>query len=408
MRDAFPHLDDAHRLSGQEPAELLAAASLGLARGIEHSLVVLAETPDCDAWSISAMDLEDLLRPDGRERLEDLLSLLADLDPSSATALLVLEDGYRGPGADDCVEIADLLAPWVIAGALQLLPRAVPLDQVWTLACGSAVLTVLRGADHHGMDLAVTDPLPLGALEETAVAADAVLRGIPWPRHRLHEQDALAEVLESCDTEEPAVETAATCETMSASQILRNAITVIEALHARTARVSRTRTDGSGPTANVTECEPLLRLLRTLDDDAGAAGVLAAMTGVPARPQDGIDTLIEALQNDGRRAPGRDVVPGGRVFDRMEDLYVALGIAGWADGGEDRRRSWLHLGTLLAALSWWARRERAAGAILDELLLVEPGWPLARLLAATIDDGGTPAWAIADHGAITRSEASGP
>lgn len=395
MTNAPHRPEDPPLLTGHEPAELLAASCLGLSRGIEQSLVVLAETPGADAWSISAMDLADLLRTDGRERLEELLGMVADLRPHCAKALIVLEDGYLGVSREECAETAELLAPWILAAALQLLPEQLALQEVWTLGAGRGILTVLRGSDRCGMDLAVSDPMALAPLEETAIAADAVLRGVPWPRRRLLEQNRLADALEEWDPvrivaqHSPASDAAGDTSPAAVIAAGRHGISRLLAAGA-----------GSAPDSgrSMNECERLIPVLSALHEEASAAGLLRHLCRIDEPGTATICGVLDRLREDTTLRPRPDVMPGGELFDRYEDLFIALTMAGWGEGCDERGASWRHLGALLFVLAWWARRERIAGSMLDALVVAERMDPLARCLAARITGGDVPAWALGPAG----------
>lgn len=389
---------DPFTLFGTDPAEMLATAAITMGRVPSDCLLIVDRTPNgTGIFSCSA--LSDIWVEGGREQLEDLMAEMQLAGTTSAVGMIVLGEGYEECDPIAVDEVAGLGAAQVIATAAHLLPEPLDLEGVWTLGGGDARFTTLREAGGDDVEIMMSPPFPLTAIEETRNAADAVLHGIAVPRPDPQRAERLLRISELLHTpphdmsatgapvgtgpSEPARAETGEREGAPAERILRLSVLLQAAIQTLDAVERRDTDDVSEQETDV--FDELFTQLAARDSAWDLLSVCVAHSGGEV---DAPELVLPALTEDPTLMPCAHLRESGTWLLALQDLAaIAHGLSGPRAASVVRS---LH--AVLVILHWWNDRPRSAGACLACMFEHDPDDLLAHLLRSLLLDGPMPAW----------------
>lgn len=390
----------ARTLRALDPTELLAQITLGLQDAPRDSLALVGHRDRCEVVVTTRSELWPLAGEDAAATLDHLIGLLRREGCTGAFGLVVLGDG-RGPTGDaspagpaplggPVEEPADEAAGIRLAVRVLVAARTEGFDipELWVLAHGRArevVVSVPAGPLEPGtpIDIGISDPVALGDVGSTLVAAESVLAG---EQRRVDGRTAVAPLrsllLAGAGRAQP-------------RPLPRPAITETWNI----ARASLRALDGPVGTGDperwMTACEHVRSFVVDLASPPRRDDFLVRLLG---RGQDVAalaDGDLTRLVEDPRCRPHESIRAGGAWYEALREMEAVTRppVAGSADEGDaELRAGWANLATVLALAAWWNHRFATAGALTDEVLHAVPDHSLARLVAVMAAGPVQPGW----------------
>ncbi len=391
----------ARTLRALDPTELLAQVTLGLQDVPRDSLALVGHRDRREVVVTTRSELWPLAGEDAEATLAHLIGILRREGCTGAFGLIVLGDGQGQPGDPDPAapsrpgdppleEPADEATGVHLAARVLVAARTEGFDipELWVLAHGRAreVLVHLPpgppGPDTP-VDIAISDPVPLGEVGATLVVAESVLAGEQRHTDRRTAVAPLRSLLlagAGHSRPRPLPRPAIT-ETWSA------------------ARASLRDLGGPAGTGDperwMTACEHVRTFVVDLASPRRRDDFLVCLLG---RGQD-VNVLADGdlsrLVEDPRCRPHASIRAGGSWYEALRSIEAItrppLAGAGVTLDAE-LRAGWANLATVLALAAWWNHRFATAGALTDEVLSSVPEHSLARLVAVMAAGPVHPGW----------------
>lgn len=381
-------LNQSRLVSAPDPSELLASAVLHLPyRPVDCLVLWWEETQGVKAHA-STIPLDVLADPLGRPLFDMMLREMQAAHDGPVHPILLLGNGHGQDDAEIVGECASVLGARVLTCMANLAPQPMLCSGIWTLGGGVGIRTMLLGTDEHGLDLALSPPVPVCFLESTQTVAEAVLAGVPLPRSRREIRECVASTVDLERLEVPR-------RAPDPDHLLSLCHGADEEVHRLGEALWRPR---SSP--RMTKCDHLTELLGTFALPGAALRVIATADLVgyafPEGMTESAETIIAFVRTEPESKPGCDVIPGGRWFELFVDLLDLcvdmMARQPLQHAAQDVEQAQRELLLLLTLLAWWAHRRVSAANFLSELEVCAPDHPLAPLLATVIDTHAAPCW----------------
>jgi hypothetical protein len=172
-------------LDAEDPAELLAQASLFLGSVIHDGLVLIGRREN-GAPMACRVPLEDIAAMTDSHRVsalveKPLISLLEN-DCNGAYLLIVLGDGFDPDDGKKAREAMVQIAVLVLTLAVTMLPEPLEITSAWIVGGGRALEVRVFDVDEEGVSIGTREHGPITPVTATRVMAQAVHAGVMVPQ----------------------------------------------------------------------------------------------------------------------------------------------------------------------------------------------------------------------------------